>query len=196
MAFQIPSKFKDFIASKLGRIIIVTTLSLLVLLAVILVILRSISVKSEADFKVKPLPAAKVTKDATVSSETTPTPDGETTGTPLLESSETITDSYQLYEFKDPFRPLEASESTSSASTTGSESQSTSSGEILELKEIFQQEGSYYARIQYGSIEYIVTKDDQIGNSPYKVIEITSSNVTLLYGDDQIVLSIGEQIIK
>jgi hypothetical protein len=196
MAFQIPSKFKDFIASKSGRIIIITTLSLLVLLAVTFVVLRSISVKSEANFKIKPLPAAKVTQDTTTFSETTPTPDGETTGTPLLESSETITDSYQLYEFKDPFRPLEVSESTSSASSTGGESQDTSSGEILELKEIYQQEGKYYARIQYGSVEYIVTKDDQIGSSPYKVVEITDSNVTLLYGDDQVVLSIGEQIIK
>jgi hypothetical protein len=194
MALQIPNNLKDFIESKSGKIIIVAILSLLILLALAFVIVRSISPKKEADFKVTPISTAKAAGGITPPETTQGV---ETTETPLLESSETITDSYQLYEFKDPFRPLEAGESTSSASTTSSESQGTaSSGEILELKEIYQQEGEYYARIQYGSVEYIVTKDDQIGSSPYKVVEITDSNVTLLYGDDRLVLSIGEQIIK
>jgi len=155
-------------------------------------------------------------------------PNGSTSGTMTAQAGGTevgLPEAFEVFENKDPFRPLivlpeetsgetvaSTAQATTSSSTTETGSGTTTSGTTtdggstdgggtdddgdtstnsLTLKSITYDDGEYTAVFEYGGKEYSTQEGDVIDSSPWKVVNITSSSVTLLYGDEEIVLRLG-----
>lgn len=122
---------------------------------------------------------------------------------------EGLPEAFEVFETKDPFRPLlvkveetpegttaqvtssaETTTTSTSAGTTGGTSSGTSSGgsgstTSLTLKSISYADGQWTAVLVYGGKNYSVHAGDVVDSSPWKVLSITSSSVTVQYGEDQ-----------
>lgn len=125
----------------------------------------------------------------------------ESKSVPDAEPKEEAVEAVELYEFRDPFKPLDvpaaAAASQSSASSSSSQSSTETGGSVpLAVEDVYEEDGIMYATIHYGSTVYQVTEGTRVGDSPYEVLSIADDGVTLLYGDDQISLKVGEEIIK
>ncbi|MEW6188681.1 MAG: hypothetical protein AB1466_01005 [Actinomycetota bacterium] len=100
-------------------------------------------------------------------------------------------ESFEVYESKDPFKPLITKVTTPTVTGT-----TETTPKVLALEDIYTEDGTKYASIKYGSTIYKVKEGDRINDSPYQVLSIGADSVTLLYGDDKIVLKLGEEIYK
>lgn len=113
-----------------------------------------------------------------------------------------VPESVEVYEFRDPFKPLDVPEAAEESVTSASTGTQTSSGSqtvssvALSVEDIYTEDGIAYATIHYGSTIYQVKAGDNVGETPYQVQAIGEDSVTLLYGDDEIALKVGEEIIK
>lgn len=120
-----------------------------------------------------------------------------------------VSESFDVYETRDPFKSMETSSTTTSAGsslgTGGSSTIATASAtgtagstgtQVLALESTFQQDGDYHGRFRYGSATYELKAGDRVADSPYQVISVAADSATLLYGDDQIRLGVGQEIYK
>jgi type IV pilus biogenesis protein PilP len=103
-----------------------------------------------------------------------------------------------VFTFRDIFVSLVQPESTpqssdTSTGTTGTTE--TSAGTIL-LQDITVENGEPTAVLVWNGTSYSVQEGDQIDGSPWKVLEIRDDSVVMLYGDTQVVLSVGQAISK
>lgn len=89
-----------------------------------------------------------------------------------------------------------SSTSTTSSSTTTTSSSTSQTTKLLALESTYEQSGVMYAKVKYDTSSYEVKAGDQIDSSPYKVLRVDSSSVTLLYGDDQLTLNVGQEVYK
>lgn len=121
---------------------------------------------------------------------TTSTADQDKTKTE--ETLVAATDRYDIYESKDPFKPL--IEAAALGDNAGG-SDGTSSNALV-VESIVLENGVYYANITYGGTSYKVKAGDRVGTSPYEVVSITADRVLLLYGDETTPAAPGEEIIK
>lgn len=141
---------------------------------------------------------AAQTTDTIASSDATETIDiSETTETTTF-----VNENLETYETRDPFRPVDASETVSGLEIPLMDNSDTSdpdtgTTELLTLKSIEEDmDGTGYANVTYGSSPYLVTVGDRVGSSPYEVVSVGIDSATFLFGDDQVVLSIGESVDK
>lgn len=209
MAEEQGNRIKEFLQSARGRQVIIASLAgaLFLILLVVVFLIYSKGTKPSQQAT-----ATKTTTSSATSQVTTETPsDGEA---PIEDD---FSESYEVYEIRDPFKPLSvsttaasttstasatgaaaSSSTTSTASPGGSESTSTvsSTSQPLALENIFTRDGVLLAQIKYGSNVYELKSGDRVGDSPFQLTQIGSDSVTLLYGDDQIVLRKGEEIYK
>jgi len=182
-------KLREFLKTKKGRLIA----GIIGILCIFLVFLLFFIIKGQ-----EPTNEAVVVTKSTTESQMVE----EKTEEEAVEESSKVkegeTDSFEVYEYKDPFEPLvgESSSSTSGTSTAASETEPSSGVLILALEDIYTEDGVKYASIRYGSTVYKVTEGDRIDDSPYQLISIGEESVILLYGEDQLEVRLGQEIIK
>jgi hypothetical protein len=105
-----------------------------------------------------------------------------------------------FFQFRNPFKPLivapEPTSSvgtTSSAVTTGSAA-TTGTGEIdvLTLQDIVVVDNVEKAVLTFNGETFTVGEGEVLGGTPWKVLSVGDGSVTMLYGDVQVMLSVGE----
>jgi hypothetical protein len=105
----------------------------------------------------------------------------------------------EVFTFRDIFVPLvkpaSNPQSSDTASGTPAGTPATSDGTIL-LQDITVENGEPTAVLVWNGTSYSVQEGDQVGDSPWKVLEIRDDSVVMLYGDTQVVLSVGQAISK
>ncbi len=117
-------------------------------------------------------------------------------------------ETFEVFEYRNPFKPtvqiekeIETEASITTATATGTSTatgitQTTGGSVPLSLEDIYTENGQQYANVVYGGKSYQVTSGDRIADSPYQVQSIGTDSITLLYGDDRIVIRLGETILK
>ncbi len=129
-------------------------------------------------------------------------------------------DSFSQEQFRDPFRPIDESATTSvlealqvkikdslggrsgtgSFSASGPGTGSSGGGSLvdgtLKLVSITESDGKKTATVSFGGKNYAVGVGDRIDGSSYQVVGIGADSIELLYGDDRLTLTIGESISK
>ena len=81
----------------------------------------------------------------------------------------------------------------SAMETEGEDSSSDDAG-TLTLVRIEEEDGVRKAVLKLGSTTYTVAEGEQLGSTPWKVVTIGTTSVTMLFGDSQIVLTVGQGI--
>ncbi|MCX8007472.1 MAG: hypothetical protein N3B11_05080 [Coriobacteriia bacterium] len=108
----------------------------------------------------------------------------------------------QVFRFRDIFDPLikPAEETTAepapseTATDTGDATQY--SPNTLYLISISSDAGTPSAVMVWDQQQYTLEEGDSIPNSPWRLLDIRTSSVVMLYGDQQVVLGIGQGIQK
>lgn len=96
---------------------------------------------------------------------------------------------------RDPFNPVlkELPKAVESSETTVPASERN----VLVLQDIVTVNGELRAILKWDGVLFTsIAPGQQLGTSPWKVLTITKTTVTLLYGDVQVTLSIGEGVQK
>jgi hypothetical protein len=96
---------------------------------------------------------------------------------------------------RDPFKPVlkELPQTVESSETTIPASERN----VLVLQDIVTVNGELRAILKWDGVLFTsIAPGQQLGSSPWKVLTITKTTVTLLYGDVQVTLSIGEGVQK
>jgi hypothetical protein len=123
-------------------------------------------------------------------------------------------ETFEVFESKDPFRPLvtEAAPTTGSgngtAGTGGSTSGGTtngstgaggapapSGGQRVSLLDILEDQGETKAQVKVGSTVYTVAPGEVFADN-FKAVSISGNCATMLHGDDKFTLCEGEEVIK
>lgn len=135
--------------------------------------------------------------------------------TKLSEEEKAEIEKFQVFQGKDPFMPLidlEVDSETASEGATPTEEGTTPTGETdtqtgtetgesqpvqqnISLLDIFYEGDILFASIQINGTAYKV-KEQDIFASNYQVLALIPNSATLIYGDDTIVLNLGDTISK
>lgn len=111
----------------------------------------------------------------------------------------------EVYTFRDIFVPLikplpEETTTTTTGTTTTSTSETDTvtptADNTLYLDGVVTQDGVLMAQLRYNGVNYTLGPGGVIPNSPWQVLRVSSSSVTMLYGDVQVTLSVGQGITK
>lgn len=117
-----------------------------------------------------------------------------------------------IYTSRDPFQPLikepaptssaSASTTTSSTSTsattssTSTSSASTTASGTLTLVAVVTENGVRKAQLTLDGNTYTLAAGEQVGSSPWQVVEVGSDYAVMLYGDERVTLQVGQGISK
>jgi hypothetical protein len=69
-------------------------------------------------------------------------------------------------------------------------------GNTLYLDGVVTQDGVLMAQLRYNGTAYTLAPGGVIPNSPWQVLRVSATSVTMLYGDRQVTLSVGQGITK
>jgi hypothetical protein len=203
-------RIKEFSQTGTGRIVVVAVPGL-ILAAIIAVIALTMLGGGEAP-EVETAARTGAADTARATTETagdeaaeTPadTPAAEAT-TETVEATGYINKNYEVYETRDPFEPVDASSTISgiplpagSSSSSNTPAPAGVTPQILALKGIEEDaDGVLYANVTYGSSPYLVKAGQRVGSSSYQVTSIDRESATFLFGDDNLVLRVGESAGK
>ena len=146
-------------------------------------------------------PAAPSSTNAAVAQSAPATTSVETTIAPVEPPQVPLTD---VFTFRDIFEPLAKAPAVSTTTTsttpstgspTGGTTTETSANTIL-LQDITSENGQPMAVVVWNGTTYTVAEGQQVDSSPWKVLDIQTDSVTMLYGDVQVQLSVGQAITK
>ncbi|MDZ4063334.1 MAG: hypothetical protein U1E22_01590 [Coriobacteriia bacterium] len=111
-----------------------------------------------------------------------------------------------LFTFRDIFEPLIVTPNASELeTTTGSPTATTTtdpvdapdtSSQTLYLQDIISDNGVAKAVLVFEGQEYTLAEGESIPDSPWEVLAIGTTSVTMLYGDVQVTISIGQGVTK
>jgi len=113
----------------------------------------------------------------------------------------------QVFTFRDVFEPLlkpikkpaaggTGSGGTPSGGTTTPVDTNDYSAGTLYLLDIVTEDGVMKAKMVWDRAEITLTEGASISGTPWKVLDITANSVIMLYGDQQVVLTVGQGISK
>lgn len=108
----------------------------------------------------------------------------------------------EVFTFRDIFVPLleplpePGDATTTSTSSTTTDSVTPTNPGTLYLDGVVTQNGVLMAQLRYNGTSYTLGAGGVIPNSPWQVLRVTTSSVTMLYGDIQVTLSVGEGVTK
>ncbi len=126
----------------------------------------------------------------------------------------TVVTNADVFAVRDPFKPLleplpaetastststtasTTTSTTSSTTSTGSASASTVGSDTLTLVSISTDNGVRVANVTLGSTPYSLTAGQKVDDSPWQVLSVEDDYVIMLYGDEQITLSVGQGLTK
>jgi len=101
------------------------------------------------------------------------------------------------------FRNVFAPSVKATFETTATTASSATSGTVpnvprntLLLQDIVSQDGKPVAVFVWNGETYSVNEGERVGDSPWKVVQINSDSVLMLYGDSQVTLSVGQGVSK
>lgn len=206
-------KIRDFTSTSQGRIAAIAGASAILFIVLFFVFLAIFSSGNE------PSPKSKIVNSISTGEDSTATADNSTVKTSEEVVEEDVFDtSFEVYQTRDPFKPINGSVSASSVIGNGSGGASNGGASTtqgtpstapqastetvqaqktaLSLSGVTKQDGINYADINYGSTAYSLKAGDRVGDSPYQVQQVAETSVTLLYGDDQFTLQVGQEVFK
>lgn len=106
----------------------------------------------------------------------------------------------EIFTFRDIFvpliKPLPEETDTSDTSTTTTDTVTPTSDGTLYLDGVVTQNNVLMATLRYNGSTYTLGPGGVIPNSPWEVLRVSSTTVTMLYGDVQVTLSVGQGITK
>jgi hypothetical protein len=179
---QLTDKIKEFLSTKQGKTIVIAAAAGVVLLIVLIAV---------AVFFI-----FGGTSQTSLTTTFTPTPSGTTSpttgraeATAAAAKGPIINQFYEVYEYKDPFRPLSVTEEA----TGGAQGPGTGDKNMV-LDITTDQNGIRYASVRYNGQTYDVRVGDVLDRSAYKVLAIETDRVVFLYGDNQIEVEVGEEL--
>lgn len=200
-------QLKDAIATPKGKGV-AAGLVLVILLLVVLVIV-TFAVPKPQDLAVKPvakLPVQQAAVPAVAAEPSTGTATSTDTTYAAGPDTALVDGAYDFHDYRDPFSPLVETTSTTGASTISAvtnspASTSTPAGvavipQVLSLQGISNSGGTKVASVLYQGTAYQVRTGDQVGASPFQIIEVGDTSISLLYGDDRLTLQLGDEIVK
>lgn len=212
---SLSEQLKDFRETPTGRVAIVAVPVVILALIIAFIAMSVLSggstdvettaVETTASPANEPESSSEAAVDVSAAADSG---DETTEMTTIPETTDTtgyINESLDIYETRDPFRPVDASETLTGLPITpfngdpigGGDQGGTTVTEVLTLESIEEDaDGTLYANVTYGSSPYLVTVGDRVGSSPYQVSAVTADSATFLYGDDQVVLTVGGSVDK
>lgn len=178
------SGMRGFLNSRNGKIVIGVALGLVVLGLVGYFVMTFFLDQSSDDLAVVP-----PTKPP-VSSTTASGPAGPPEEVPIED----------VFTFRDVFVPtIKVSDVPSSGAGTpgsGTTSGTATQPNTLTLAAIESENGKPVAVLTWNNQTYRLNEGESITGTPWKVLSINSSSVTMLYGDASVTLSVGQGISK
>lgn len=222
MAEEKSSKIREYLQTKRGKVVVIVFAVILLLFIAAMVTLLLILWRQMPPEPERPKSKTTQTK-STEKTETEKTAEKSKEEPAPKEEAvapEPAPEEFEPYGYKDPFVPLidlgsgivgsgggsggSAATATSTTSSTSSTTTTTTStnGTVntlslsMSLLDIFADNGARTAALKYGDALYRVQEGERVDDSAYKVLSIGADSVTLLYGDDRVVLKIGEQITR
>lgn len=203
-------KAKSFFQTKQGRMVSIG-IATGILLVILVIIFTSILKVGGSDRKVKVVDNTKAQPAAAKNNQSAAANTEKSTASDSSSDSEDqdLNGNFEVFQTRDPFKPLVAASTasvalpiinpspTTNASGTVSSTTTPAPAKLpLLLKNIVTRDGIDFAVISYGGTSYELKAGDQVGSSPYQVQQVGSDNVTLLYGDDQFTLNVGQEVYK
>jgi len=183
-ATGVRNRFAAFAASSSGRIVVIA-----IALGVLLVV-AGIAAVVVINFS----SAGTSTTPPTTSSQTTtstPAPSDDASAVPAPPTPDS-----DVFTFRDIFqRPVKkttapkASESTNPSAAPGT---GTFEPDTLYLQDVTSVNDVQKAVLALNGTTYTLAKGERIPNTPWRVLSVSSSSSTMLYGDAQVVLSVGQ----
>lgn len=108
----------------------------------------------------------------------------------------------EVFTFRDIFVPLikplpdETTTPSTGTTTTTTDTVTPTANNTLYLDGVVTQDGVLMAVLRYNGSSYTLGPGAGIPNSPWEVLRVSSTTVTMLYGDVQVTLSVGQGITK
>lgn len=103
----------------------------------------------------------------------------------------------EVFTFRDIFEPLlKPLPKPPAPSDTDTDTATPSSPGTLYLNDIVTEDGVLKAVLELDGDTYTLAAGGTIPDTPWKVLKVTSTQVTMLYGDTQVTLTIGQGITK
>lgn len=203
-------KIKEFIQTPRGRVIAIAGAAGTFLLVLVIVFAVIFAGGQPVDKG-----GQQETKPAADSRESTAAPaiDNSQPAAGTSDTTDSVNSSFEVYQTRDPFKPVVETSSSVSVPITGTTSgnstatasaptaattadTTTAAKTALSLESVSNKGGINYATIKYGAASYDLKTGDRVGSSPYQVQQIGSDNVTLLYGDEPFSLKVGQEVYK
>lgn len=190
-----PTPRRDFASSKRGKLVVVGGLFALIVVvaAALFFLFGQVSPSPSGDgIATGPSSAAAQTVQPSTTATTTATAADAPAQVPLTE----------VFTFRDIFEPLIKPVSTStntsgdSTQTADNDNGSGASANSILLQDVTVEDGVPTAVVVWEGETYHVQEGDQIDGSPWQVLDIEDSSVVMLFGDTQVVLSVGQQVAK
>lgn len=134
---------------------------------------------------------------------------------PAPSPTQAPTETFEVFESKDPFRPLvnpagtTGTTPTTGGTTTGGTTPGTTAGATsgaagapapsggtrVSLLDVFEEGGQQKAQVKVGSTVHTVTPGQTFAGN-FKLVSVSGNCATLLHGDDKFTLCEGEEVIK
>lgn len=177
-----PGGIKGFFATTLGKVVLIGGAVLLLLTIVTIV---AVIVLGTIGFNLFQ-EAVTETPGGVIAAPTagSPTATAVVAAVPVIENSEVFTP-------RDPFQPVVIPASAIEVEETGA---SADDDNTLTLLEIIEENGVRRAVLRLGATNYTLAAGERLGTTPWKVVSIGTNSVTMLYGDSQIVLTVGQGV--
>jgi len=86
--------------------------------------------------------------------------------------------------------------STDTTPTTDPDTETPTTSGTLYLNDIITEDGVLKAVLSLDDVTYRLAVGEGIPGTPWEVLRISSSQVTMLFGDIQVTLAIGQGIVK
>lgn len=181
-------------ATAVGAVLLV----LVLLIAVAVLLGRGILGSADTAAQGQESAVAQTAQAGAAAPAVTQTPPAEPVEVPLTD----------VFTFRDIFEPVvKPASTTQGGSGEGSETTQTGGSEetsetpsasenTLLLQDITVTDGVPTAVLVWNGTTYSAAEGDQVDDSPWKVLEIQDSTVVMLYGDTQVVLSVGQAVSK
>lgn len=173
-----PGSIKSFFATTLGKVVLIggAVVVLLTILAVVAVIVAGSLFQQAVD----ETPGSVVATQSGGSPAIT----AVVAAVPVIENSEVFTP-------RDPFQRVVTPRSASVVEDTGA---SADDSNTLTLLEIIEDNGVRKAVLRLGATTYTLAAGERLDSTPWKVVSVGTNSATMLFGDSQIVLTVGQGI--
>lgn len=115
------------------------------------------------------------------------------------ESKSPADESFDVFQTRDPYKPLIEKKADTNGSLGGVVTTSTTSTVAkgpLTLDSVVTRDGLRYANVLYNEQKLELRDGQRVADSPYQVLTVSDANVIFLFGDDRVVLKPGEKIFK